>query len=213
MACDAIGTYTGARQDFAEFAVQQDPDGTCQDVRVGPDSPGPVDDAEVLARFVACPAHVAKVNGTYGEIDESLFADATSIGCSVSRLLDPAGEITPDLHARGMALAAEIRTGANGRPPQPDRHYLGAVRLVAREVRALHVDEVSRRIRVYDTSRGADDALHGDIVMNGNALNKALRKQLRVQLYMLAVRSGLFVAPQYVGAYDLSMCGLQLHRA
>jgi hypothetical protein len=213
MACDEIGTYAGVRQDFAEFALQHDPDGTCQNVRIGPDSPGPVDDVEVLARFVACPAHVARVGDTYGEVDESLFADTTSIGCSVSRLLNPAGELTADLHARGEALAAEIRAGANGRAPQPDRHYLGAVKLAAREVRALRVDEIARRVRVYDTSRGAIDPLHGDIVMNGNGLNKALRKQLRVQLYMLAVNSGLFVAPQYAGAYDIARCGLQLHRA
>lgn len=213
MACDAIGTYAGVRQEFADFAVQHDPDGTCQSVRVGLDSPGPVDDAEVLARFVACPAHVAKVGDTYGEVDESLFADATSIGCSVSRLLNPPGELAPDLHARGAALATNIRAGVNGRSPQPDRHYLGVVKLTTREVRALHVDDIARRIRVYDTSRGANDPLHGDIVMNGNGLSKVLRKQLRVQLYMLAVRSGLFVPPQYAGAYDLSRCGLHLHRA
>jgi hypothetical protein len=216
MACDAIGTFTGVRDEFVKFAVRHDPDGTCEKRRVGPDSPGPVDDVESLARYVFCPTHVANVDGEYGEIDESLFSDAMTNGCSVSRLLDPPGEVTSGVHARGDAIAEEIRMGANGRPPQPNRHYLGAIMLVARDIRAIRVDEAQRRVRIYDTSRGPEDRLHGDIVADATGANKGaektLRKQLRVQLYLLALRSGLVVSPHYSGTYDLSKCGLGLRR-
>lgn len=214
MACDAIGTYTGVRQEFAEFAVRNDPDGSCQNVRVGPDSPGPVHDSEILVRFVFCPIHTAKVDGDYSEINESLFVDAMSIGCSVSRLLDPDGEVPEHVHTRGEAIAQDIRTGSSGRQPQPDRHYLGAVKLAASDVRALRVDEVEKRVRIYDTSRGPRDPLHGDIIANvkigGKTADKTTKKQLRVELYLLAVRSGLVVAPHYAGNYDLANCGFRL---
>lgn len=217
MACDAIGTYTGVRQEFAEFAVRHDPDGACQDVKVGPDSPGPVHDAEILARFVFCPVHVAKADGSYGEINESLFADAMSIGCSISRLLDPAGEVTGQVHLRGEAIAQDIRAGTHGRPPQPDRSYLGAIKLAALDVRAIRIDETEKRVRVYDTSRGPSDPLHGDIIANAKggtkAADKTAKKQIRVALYLLALRSGLVVAPMYSGSYDLAKCGLELRQA
>lgn len=214
MACDAIGAYSGVRQEFAEFALRHDPDGSCQNFRVGSDSPGPVHDSEILARFVFCPVHVAKTDGVHGEIDESLFADAMSIGCSVIRLIDPVGKVTEHVHTRGEAIAQDIRAGSSERPPQPDRCYLGAVKLAAGDVRAIRVDEVENRVRVYDTSHGPSDPLHGDIIANAKVVDKAAtkttKKRLRVALYLLAVRSGLVVAPQYAGSYDLANCGLQI---
>lgn len=213
MTCDAIGTYTGVREKFAEFAVGHDSDGSCQSIRVGPDSPGPIHDSESLARYVFGPIHLAKADGAFAKIDESLFSDAMTIGCSVSRLLAYAGQVTQPVHTRGEAIAQEIRRGSSERQPRPDRCYLGTVKLVAGDVRALRVDEVEKRIRVYDTSRGACDPLHGDIIANAAGAStqaeKIIRKNLRVALYMLAQRSGLIAAPQYADRYDLANFGFR----
>ena len=214
MACDEIGTFNGEHKSFVEFVLQQDSDGSCQNVKVGQHSPGPVKDHETLARFVFCPAHVKKTDGEYAQIDESLFADIASIGGSVNRLLESEEAIPEDVHRRGESMAASVRLGALGRTPQPDRHYLGAIKLAANEVRSLAVDEVACRLRIYDTSQGLNDPLHGDIVANMHGLDgekKALRKQLRVALYMLAKESGLYPSPHFQGPYELDKCGLVVH--
>lgn len=211
MACDTIGTFKGEPKEFVSFVLQQDFDGSCQKVKVGGDSPGPVKDSEALARFVFCPAHVDKSRETLGAVDETLFNDVLSIGGSVNRLIETNNEITHALHARGEAVAEDVRTGDNGRQPQPDRHYLGAVRLLAEDVRAICFDTVANRVRIYDTSLGPEDPLHGDIVANTNGLTKTNRKELRVRLFMLAQRSGLFVSHLYAGPYDLQDCGLALN--
>lgn len=216
MACESIGAFDGEPRNFVDFVLQQDPDGSCQYVKVGEHSPGPVQDDEVLARLVFCPTHVKKNDEEYGQIDESLFTDITSIGGSVNRILADAGGETVDVHLKGESMADAVRQGAHGRKPQPDRHYLGVIRLVARDVRALSVDDVACRLRIYDTSRGPDDHLHGDIVANMGGLDKekkALRKQLRVKLFLLASESGLYSSPHYQGSYDLSNCGLVVHRS
>lgn len=214
MACDEIGAFNGEQKSFVDFVLQQDSDGFCQNIKVGEHSPGPVRDNETLARFVFCPAHVKKIGDEYEQIDESLFADITSIGGSVNRLMESEEAVPEDLHLRGESMAASVRKGTSGRAPQPDRQYLGAIKLAAKEVRALAVDEVACRLRIYDTSRGPNDQLHGDIVANMRGLDgekKALRKQLRVALYMLAKKSGLYPSPHFEGPYKLDNCGLVVH--
>jgi hypothetical protein len=211
MACDAIGAFNGEPKNFVDFVLEQDVDGSCQNVKVGADSPGPVLDDEVLARFVFCPTHLKKNGDEYGQIDESLFTDITSIGGSVNRLIATDGSVTESIHQRGESIAALVRRGTPTRSPQPDRHYLGAIKLATHEIRALVVDEVARRLRVYDTSRGPDDSFHGDIVANMRGLDKekkTLRKELRVALYMLAIKSSLYVSPYYQGFYEVAKCGL-----
>lgn len=211
MPCESIGAYKGEPKEFVSFVLQQDLDGSCQMVKVGSDSPGPVKDSEALARFVFCPAHLDKSRGTLGAVDETLFNDVLTIGGSVNRLIETNNEITQTLHAQGEVTAEGVRKGVNGRPPQPDREYLGAVRLLAEDVRAINFDTVAHRVRVYDTSLGPEDPLHGDIVANTNGLTKTNRKELRVRLFMLAQKSGLFVSHLYAGTYDLKECGLALN--
>lgn len=214
MACEEIGAFSGEQKRFVDFVLQQDSDGSCQNFKVGEHSPGPVLDDEKLARFVFCPAHVKKIGDEYGQIDESLFLDITGIGGSVNRLMESEGAVPGDVHLRGESMAALVRQGSLGRTPQPDRQYLGAIKLATKEVRALAVDEVACRVRVYDTSRGPNDQLHGDIVANMRGLDgekKALRKQLRVALYVLAKTSGLYPSPHFQGPYELDNCGLVVH--
>jgi hypothetical protein len=215
MACEDIGAFTGERKNFVEFILSKDPDGSCQNVKVGPDSPGPIQDDEELARFIFCPIHLKKNDDGSGQIDESLFSDLASFGSSVNRLIQTDGFVTEDIHQRGESIAAVIRQGTSTRNPQPDRHYLGTIKLVTRDIRALVVDEIPHRLRVYDTSKGPEDRFHGDIVMNMNGLDqekKALRKELRVALYMLAYKSSLYASPHYQGTYEIANCGLTVIR-
>lgn len=210
MACDQIGTYSGSPNGFVTHVVSHDPDGSCQATKIGSDSPGSVSDEEVLARFVACPTHATNQVDGASQIDESLFQDMFSIGCSITRILEPGPCTNESLHAQGEAMSEAIRSGSGGRPPQPSRHYLGLVMLKAGDVRAVSVDSVPRRLRIYDTSHGPDDSLHGDIVASADGLNKVQRKELRVRLFKLAIDSGLFPSPHYAGGQNLSDFGLAI---
>ncbi|MFB9241428.1 hypothetical protein IV454_07480 [Massilia antarctica] len=190
MGCEAIGSYRGARRDFVDFVLGIDADGSCQQVRVSSSSSGPVHDDETLARFVFAPAHTTPT----GDIDETFVLDAFKYGASVQRLQVELQQSLPALHRDGEAHAERIRRGSPDRAPQPERTYLGVVTFVAAQVRAVHVDVTAARIRVYDTAL-PDDQLHADIVASDIGLTKALRKELRVRLFLLAWKSGLFPSP------------------
>lgn len=211
MACDSIREYENSDVNFVDYVISHDPDGSCQACNVGKDSPGPVQDSEVLVRFVACPAHTSSTSNGPGPIDETLFLDAFSKGCSVNRITSNANGDHDDveLHKSGEEMACQIRIGTPERPPQPDRRYLGFVRLVAGDVRAISVDQLTHRVRVYDTSL-SNNPLHADIVGNSFGLNKVLKKELRVRLYLIARESGLFASPHLVNGYDLNRAGMPI---
>jgi hypothetical protein len=188
MACEDIGCYVGLADEFVRFVLAVDPLGDCQHVQVGGTSPGPISDDEVLVRFVFAPAHISSQTG---EIDETVVLDAFKFGASVNRVQIAWEQALPVLHQRGEALAEQLRHGSAERPPQPDRQYLGVFRFVAHGARAVNVDAVPARIRLYDTSL-SDDPLHGDIVANNLGLSKAHKKELRMRLFLLVEESGLF---------------------
>lgn len=192
MACEDIGRYVGPADEFVRFILGVDPLGDCQSVKVGRTSPGPIDDDEVLARFVFAPAHTSTQTG---DIDETVVLDAFKFGASVNRVQIDWEQALPVLHRRGEALAEHIRNGSAERPPQPDRQYLGVFRFVAHDVRAVSVDAVPARVRLYDTSL-PDDPLHGDVVANNLGLSKVDKKELRVRLFLLVQKSGLFPSTQ-----------------
>ncbi|MES2074207.1 MAG: hypothetical protein V4462_01175 [Pseudomonadota bacterium] len=192
MACEDIGRYVGPADEFVRFILGVDPLGDCQSVKVGRTSPGPTDDDEVLARFVFAPAHTSTQTG---DIDETVVLDAFKFGASVNRVQIDWEQALPVLHRRGEALAEHIRNGSAERPPQPDRQYLGVFRFVAHDVRAVSVDAVPARVRLYDTSL-PDDPLHGDVVANNLGLSKVDKKELRVRLFLLVQKSGLFPSTQ-----------------
>lgn len=188
MACEDIGYYAGPADEFVSFVLGVDLLGTCQSAKVGRTSPGPIGDDEVLARFAFAPAHTSPQTG---DIDETVVLDAFKFGASVHRVQVDWEQALPMLHQRGEALAEHIRNGATGRPPQPDRQYLGVFRFAAQGARAVNVDAMPARIRLYDTSL-PDDPLHGDIVANNLGLSKVHKKELRVRLFLLVQKSGLF---------------------
>lgn len=186
MACDEIGSYQGPRHDFVTYVLSVDASGRCQEVGVSSYSAGPVRDGETLARFVFAPAHTTSM----GQLDETFVLDAFRHGASVQRLQVDLPQSLSALHLNGEACAERIRRGSPGRAPQPDRTYVGVVALVAAQLRAVHVDATAARIRVYDTAM-PENHFHGDIIASELGLTKALRKELRVHLFLLACQSGI----------------------
>ena len=207
MACEDIGRFNGPRSDFAEFVVGEDPTGACQRVRIGHTSPGPVDDGEILSRFVFAPAHL-KVTG---EVDETLVLDAFKIGASITRVQSEWADALLQIHEYGEVQAASLREGTVDREAQPDRIYIGVVRFRAVEARSLAIDGVQERIRVYDTSL-PNNPNHGDVVANGAGLSKVLRKELRVRLFMAMQKAGLFLSPFCGEGLSETSLGMQVHK-
>jgi hypothetical protein len=147
------------------------------------------------------------------EIDESLFADVSDKGASVQRMGAAEEATVLALHGRGhlVANSPNITRGANYQGRQRD--YLGFVQLCTGEVRGIFRDDFPAAVRVYDTSRGPDDALHGDIICNSSLLTKIKRKAVRVALLQIARDGGLFAPLNYMGIYNLSECGFKVVRA
>ena len=207
MSCETIGAYAGSPNAFVDYVIAADPSGACQQVKVGKDSPFPVGDVEVLGRFVYSPTHLPT-----GMVDESVVADLARNGLSITRTQRDWTEACEELHPKGERQAERIRAGDHDRPAQPDRRYVGLMRLRTADVRALAVDEAKGRLRVYDTSL-PDEPLHGDIIPDSTGLTKALRKELRVQLFLLAQRAGLYMSPAADPALTAERLGLQVYRA
>lgn len=204
MACEDIGTYSGQHSDFVKFVIQTDPEGTCQYETVGVNSPGAVQQAEVVTRFVFSPTHSPN-----GPIDESVVSDAFSIGCSVKRLPEQAGDHISALHQQGESQAKAIRAGLNGRPPQPNRRYVGVLRFAVSETRALAVDALRNRVRIYDTAL-PNDSLHADMVANSDGLSRELKKALRVLMYLHAHSRGLSLSPHLDKSVDVNALSISL---
>lgn len=209
--CSLIGSFSGEPKEFVTFAASCDLDGSCQGVPVGRcENPTPVLDGETLARQVHSPTHLDKGKSIGdAEIDETLFLDAFSIGGSVTRIRCDWNTEIIHVHKAGEQRAESLRKGEDGRPPNPNRLYLGAVRLGALEVRATDKDK-KKRVRLYDTSKKGDEN-HADIVVavSGNE-DKTWRKAIRVALLMAAQKYGLYVSPHLNPEIDLSKIGMQL---
>lgn len=206
MSCETIGAYGGSPNAFVDYVIAADPSGACQGVKVGKNSPCPVGDDEVLGRFVFSPTHLP-----HGMVDESLVADLARNGLSITRTRPEWSEACAELHPKGEQQAQRIRAGENNRPAQPDRRYVGLVQLRTAEVRALAVDDARGRLRVYDTSL-PDEPLHGDVIPDFTALSKVLRKELRVRLFLLAQRAGLYLSPAAGPELTAERLGLEVHR-
>ena len=207
MACEDIGAYQGLREHFVTSVIAIDPTGDCQQVKVGMTSPGPVQNDEMLSRFVFAPVHLSK---NTGEIDETVILDAFRIGASVNRIDTTWEQALPALHADGETQAERIRIGSGLRPPQPGRQYMGIVQFHAQALREISVDALHARIRIYDTSL-LENCLHADLIANASNLEKAFKHQLRVKLFLLARDAGLFLSPTANPRLETSKLGMQIH--
>lgn len=172
--------------------VEKDPDGSMQRQRVSEHAPGPVADHELLARSVDFPHKLLADGG----LNDALFADAFKSGASSQRLIDGWEAHKADVHTRFEKRADARRTGTDGRRPNSENRYVGAVHVTAGELRACSFETVQPgRIRVYDAGHEDVDALHADCIGDDRGLEKHERHQLRVRLMKLAEKRGLFVSP------------------
>lgn len=204
-ACPCIAIFSDAEnpgKEFVDRCTSKDESGDCQQHSVSEYSPGPVDDDELLLRQVHVPTHT-KAGIACIRISETLFDDAFTRGASISRALQDIDDCYRAVHAAGEERARRIREGVNGKQPAPNRQYLGAIALLASEIRQLRHMPLNRdrRVRIYDTGK-KDDVVHADImVYKVDAKNKlernALRKDLAMQMYNLARRRKFNCSPEF----------------
>lgn len=191
-ACNKIRTFGG--NDLATLAFATDPDGTCQSHDCADIAAGHVANEEWLARFVHLSSSVTA-------IDESVFADCCTHGASTQRFRYGDVSRCSEIQAAGEKSAQIRRGGLDGRPPDPNRRYLGYFQLNAGMVPGFVEGQRAGDFRVYDTLEpGAEKQLHA--VVLGNVVGppagksaKEWRKLLRVKLRDLAIRSPLTLSP------------------
>lgn len=193
-----------------EQLVVKDKDGAKQTEKLSEHSPGPVANHELLARSLDYPTKVTDLGG----LNDSLFQDAFSHGASAQRLLHGWDAHASDAHGRFEARAKARREGADGRDPDPENLYIGALHMTAAELRACKLDDdKAPRVRVYDAG-DAFDQLHAEIIVDATGLKKPQRKELRVRLMTLAQQRGLFVSPHLpaedIGRAERTQCELHL---
>lgn len=183
----------------AQQLVAKDKDGSKQLEKVSEHSPSPVTDDELLARSLDYPNKFTATGG----VDETLFQDAFTHGASAQRLIDGWKAHEADVHNRFEERAKARREGTDGRDPNPNNQYIGALCMTAGDLRACRLDrDTSPRVRVYDAG-DASDELHAEIIVDDTGLNKSEKKEMRVRLMTLAQQRGLFVSP-HLPPEDLS---------
>lgn len=119
----------------AEKLVAKDVDGSKQRERVSEYAPGPVDDAELLARSLEFPTKFLP----NGAINDSFFEDLYTHGASAQRLLRGWLEHEVDVHQRFEARAIARRAGSDGRPAKPNFTYIGSFHMTAGELRDIRM--------------------------------------------------------------------------
>ncbi|MBJ9687820.1 hypothetical protein I5589_12075 [Burkholderia vietnamiensis] len=177
----------------AEQLVNKDKDGSKQQEQVSAHAPGPVGDAELLARSLEYPS---KFFIAQGGLNDSLFQDAFSHGASAQRLPNGWEKHDVDIHTRFETRAKARRQGENGKPANPEFTYIGAFHMTAGELRSFRLDgDDTARVRVYDAGNDPTDSLHAEVIADATGLQRQQRKVLRVRLMNLANQRGLYVSP------------------
>ncbi|RYF48715.1 MAG: hypothetical protein EOO38_09500, partial [Cytophagaceae bacterium] len=115
---------------------------------------------EVLARSVDFPLR----DDVEGGLNDSLFQDAFSVGASVQRVNSWVAQ-AGDIHARYEQRASRRRNGGDGRAANPEWRYIGAVHVLASELRQIKLPDPGddSNVRVYDTAPDESDAFHADV--------------------------------------------------
>lgn len=156
MNCSELKCCEDSKDEFAGCVFAHDVDGGCQFESVSENSPGPVENNEILLRFVFKPHHLDD-----DELNETLFSDCFKCGASCNRglFLD-----VDHLHKLGYDCQNE------------KRKYIGFVRLNVGFMR----DSCDNGIRVYDTALPYNKC-HADVV-SLPSLPKTQRKKVRMTL-------------------------------
>lgn len=183
-----------------------DPDGEWQQKKVSQYSPSHVKHEELLARSIDFPLRQEPRGG----INDSLFQDAFTIGASVQRIPNEWEQCMHDIHSRYEERANNRRLGIDGREPNNEWRYIGSVHITAGELRSIQTQVFRKcRVRVYDAGYTQDNALHADVIVDANDLDKSLRKLLRVMLMNEACRRGLYVSP-YIAPLDDALLSFEM---
>lgn len=141
----------------------------CEAESVSPYSPGPVSQAETLARLIYSPHHIDRETG---EVTEAAFSDVKDKGLSVQR---EAHAVPAEIWAIGeRKLADDVAKG------KVDRKFLGIVVAQVQAIRMVTYDGGARALCVYDSAL-PDQQAHADVcqtVAPPSAMKRA-RKKLR----------------------------------
>lgn len=193
--CEKLLSAEIANEDRVKHFVECDPSGDCQKHQLSPFGPGPVGDDEFLARSVDFPLR----DDYEGGLNDSLFQDAFSVGASVQRVHAWSTQAN-DIHARYEQRASRRRSGGDGRAGNPEWRYIGAVHVLASELRQIKLPDAAGKsgVRVYDTAPSQSDSLHADVMVDVSQIQNNIkqgRKLLRVMLLTAAYKRGVFLSP------------------
>jgi hypothetical protein len=170
-----------------------------------------VGDGEVVARWVFTPPHVKRP--LPGELSDTFFEDIDSNGMSVQRVLCHWPRSRDEVHQLGQKQVANDGVPNEHGEIRAARTYLGAIKFTAKELRTLNVDLPNNcHVRIYDTALPGNKK-HAEVMVALQAATKkartTARQQLRVRLYVLAQKSGVFKSP-YISNNDAHLLGLNI---
>lgn len=157
---------------FVKLA-QAHPNCACEVCSLSEYSPGPIGNAEMLARFVFSP-HQVNEDGT---VKSNAFDMVFNKGLSINRL---SYTTSADLHVSGRDWVENKRQIDKTEGRNVERAYLGFVTALASEVRGVTIED-RRAICAYDTAL-ANNIAHGDLAVSMQ-LTSLQKGVLRRQLY------------------------------
>jgi len=147
---------------------------------VSPESPGIVDDDEMLYQQIVDPTHINPVEQA---LMPTAFQDSANKGMSVNRIVHSS---LAQLIERGSARATKFNSENPDRPP---RTLWGFAKFKARRIREIFDESTQQRaFYVYDTAN-KDDPSHADICQGVRDV-KQVRRSVRFSLYDLALEPG-----------------------
>lgn len=141
----------------------------CESSTTSKYSPHPVEDEEVLARFVFDPLHVRR----NGSLKSSLFSHVSHKGCSIQR----------DTIAAPQELGAFVTLFLeNQLTKKPDTKWHAVVTAPCKKIRALMQDaSISRSVCVFDTAERVNPA-HAELFQTQYVINEADQLELHKRL-------------------------------
>lgn len=161
-------TYDSTANRVAEINAAA-PDCACEKYRMSKHSSKPVENPEIIARFVFSPLHINLKNG---EVKPNIFSHVFSAGCSVQR--------------ESVATNNELITFTNDFLSRDEkRSWKGVLLAECHELRSIKMGNSSNRSAcVYDTAEKANPA-HGEICKTQHIVNPEDEVELRAALFSI----------------------------
>lgn len=154
------------------------PNCVCEACRTSEHSPSPVEDSELLARFVMHPVHI---NPKTGEFKTSLFSHVDQKGCSVQR--------------EDLATNLELRLVLDEVSRIAGKSWHGVVSASAKDVRLARSQKSGSRLYwIYDTAEHHNPA-HAEIGRASNNLSEEDVQEVRFDLMKIFSQKAMLVRP------------------